>query len=611
MRTSIATVCLSGTLDEKLAACAAAGFDGVEIFEPDLVVSPHTPAQIRRRCTDLGLTIDLYQPFRDIEGTEPEVFRDSLRRFRAKTGLMRELGADTVLVCSNVATATIGDEDLLVEQLHELAEVAQAEGVKVAYEALAWGRFVSTYDHAWRLVERADHPALGTCLDSFHILSRGSDPAGIEDIPGEKIFFLQLADAPALHMDVLSWSRHHRLFPGQGAWDMPGFLAHVMRAGYTGPVSLEIFNDTFRQADVERTAVDARRSLRWLEERTASLVENPPQRLVTLPRVTDPTGLNFAEIKAGDAAPVEGLLRSLGFVDHGHHRTKPVTLWTQGAARVVVNGQDAEGVEPTVAALGFTVEDPIVAMSRASQLGTAAVPRATHADEEVLQGVVAPDGLEVFFCRERPDGTSAWMSEFESRPSADDGIGITHVDHVNLAEPWQHYDEAVLFLASVLSLDPQPSLDVASPVGLVRSQSVRSTDGAVRLALNVAPPIAAESAHGCVLRAQHVAFACDDIVSVARACRERGLAPLPVPDNYYADLAARFDLPAERLAELRDLHLLYDRVGDGEFLHFYTRTVGEVFLEVVERREGYDGYGAPNAPVRHAIQFADLDEENR
>ena len=46
MRTSIATVCLSGTLAEKLHACAEAGFDGVEIFEPDLI---GVPGRARRR----------------------------------------------------------------------------------------------------------------------------------------------------------------------------------------------------------------------------------------------------------------------------------------------------------------------------------------------------------------------------------------------------------------------------------------------------------------------------------------------------------------------------------------------------------------------------------
>ena len=78
---------------------------------------------------------------------------------------------------------------------------------------------------------------------------------------------------------------------------------------------------------------------------------------------------------------------------------------------------------------------------------------------------------------------------------------------------------------------------------------------------------------------------------------------LAIPDNYYDDLDARFDLDPGLLATLRSLGLLYDRDAEGEFLHFYTATVGRVFFEVVERRGGYDGYGAANAPVRLAAQM--------
>ena len=283
MRTSIATVCLSGTLTDKLHAAADAGFDGVEIFEPDLVASQASPEEVVALAARLGLTLDLYQPFRDAEGVTEAEFEGVLRRARAKFALMQRLGIGTMLVCSNVATATIDDDDVSASQLRRLGEEAAAHGVRIAYEALAWGRFVDDYRRAWRIVELADHEAVGTCLDSFHILSRGHDPAAIEEIPGSKIFFLQLADAPLLTMDVLSWSRHHRLFPGEGGFDLGAFLGHVLRAGYDGPLSLEVFNDIFRQTDVARTALQARRSLIWLEDLVASAsawdsAPDPPTR---------------------------------------------------------------------------------------------------------------------------------------------------------------------------------------------------------------------------------------------------------------------------------------------------------------------------------------------
>ncbi|MER6940369.1 hypothetical protein ABT284_21730, partial [Nocardioides sp. NPDC000441] len=80
------------------------------------------------------------------------------------------------------------------------------------------------------------------------------------------------------------------------------------------------------------------------------------------------------------------------------------------------------------------------------------------------------------------------------------------------------------------------------------------------------------------------------------------LQPIRLPGNYYDDLVARFGLPDDLVATLRDLDLLYDRDADGEYLHCYTETVGEVFFELVERRDRYDGYGAGNAPVRLVSQ---------
>src|SRR6185295_20046214 len=127
---------------------------------------------------------------------------------------------------------------------------------------------VNRYEHAWSIVKAADHPHLGVVIDSFHILSLGDEPEGIAAIPGEKIFFLQLADAPRLRMDVLHWSRHYRCFPGQGGFDLAHLLAEVLRAGYEGPLSLEVFNDVFRRANPDRMAVDAMRSLLLLEEAT-------------------------------------------------------------------------------------------------------------------------------------------------------------------------------------------------------------------------------------------------------------------------------------------------------------------------------------------------------
>ncbi|KTS55217.1 4-hydroxyphenylpyruvate dioxygenase, partial [Microbacterium testaceum] len=392
MRTSIATVCISGTLADKLHACADAGFDGVEIFEPDLLAAPESPEEIAALAGRLGLSLDLYQPMRDVEGVDEEAFAAVLRRADAKFRLMQRLGMDLVLCCSNVATATVDDDDVSADQLRRLGDLAAGYGIRIAFEALAWGRFVDDYRRAWRIVERADHPAVGVCLDSFHILSRGHDLAEIADIPSEKIFFVQLADAPRLSMDVLSWSRHHRLFPGEGDFDLADFTARIVRAGYTGPWSLEVFNDTFRQTDARRTARHARRSLRWLEDAVSRTLPDAPPDLEMLPDSAAPSGIDFIEVKAEDTSAIEELLAQLGFTSRGRHRTKPVTLWTAGEARVILNEQHARGWDPRLAAIGLEVDDAEAVDLRMSELGVPRAYRRTYATEERLDGAVAPDG---------------------------------------------------------------------------------------------------------------------------------------------------------------------------------------------------------------------------
>src|SRR5699024_1089141 len=193
MKTSIATVCLSGTLEEKMQACAAAGFDGIEIFEADLVVSPPSPAEIRALAQRLELRLDLYQPFRDLEGVTEELFEKNLHRLEAKFQLMQQLGMNMILVPSNVGTATVEDDPGLGGSCRRAAELGRRDGVCIACEAWAWGPYANTCWHCWQLVHAADLPDLGVCLDSFHILSRGDDPSRIPDIPAEKIYFVQLA----------------------------------------------------------------------------------------------------------------------------------------------------------------------------------------------------------------------------------------------------------------------------------------------------------------------------------------------------------------------------------------------------------------------------------
>jgi 4-hydroxyphenylpyruvate dioxygenase len=220
--------------------------------------------------------------------------------------------------------------------------------------------------------------------------------------------------------------------------------------------------------------------------------------------------------------------------------------------------------------------------------------------EADLAAVAAPDETAVFFCRSDAADAESWLADFA--PLQADGVDgaamVTGIDHLALSQPFDFFDEAALFYRAILGLDLHDNRELASPDGLVRSRAVSNLAGSVRLALNV--PLLAG---GDVAGPQHIALATDDALGAARRLRDDGVELLGISANYYADLAARIELEPALLRTMSELGVLYDRDEHGELLHFYTAMVGSrLFVEVVERRGAYDGYGAANAPVRMAAQ---------
>ncbi len=619
MRRSIATVCISGTLEEKLESIARARFDAVEIFENDLIYSRLSPREIRQRCSDLGLGIDLYQPFRDLDGVDDARFRRNLDRAERKFDVMAELGAPLLLVCSNVSPNTICDDELMASQLHTLAERAAARGLRIAYEALAWGHHVHRYEHSWEIVKRADHPHLGVCLDSFHILSRGGDPAGIEQIPAEKLFFLQMSDAPRMLMDVLQWSRHYRCFPGQGTFDLVGFLEHVLKAGYAGPLSLEVFNDVFRAAPNRRITQDAFASLLYLEEQVRARLE---AQVATDPAVAALTerielfnppappqvrGLSFIEFAVDDASG-KGLgkaLEALGFDHSGTHRTKNVELYQQGDVRFVLNNEPGSFASdyfqrrgPSICALGLATDDGQRAVNRGVAFHVPRYEGRIGPNESIIPALRAVDDSVIYFVSQALDDKGFLETDFVVDPARQgrSRASIQSVDHIAQGYPIEQFDTGVLFNRLVLGLTPQDNHELAGPNGLVRSLAMISPDHSLRIALNVSGAPQGGGVH-------HIALASSDIFATAELLAKKGVALLDVPGNYYEDLPARFDLDDALLQRMRRLGVLYDRNDDGEFFHFYTQTfVDRFFFEIVQRRDGYAGFGAANAPVRMTAQ---------
>lgn len=623
MRRSIATVSLSGTLPEKLEAISVARFDGVEIFENDLTFFPGNPRQVASMAADLGLAVDLFQPFRDLEGVDDATFARNLDRAERKFDLMADLGAPLMLVCSNVSPEAIDDDERASAQLRALAERAAKRGLKIGFEALSWGTRVKTFDHAWRLVEKADHPHLGLIVDSFHTLALPDDWSGLKDLPGERIFFVQLADAPRLGMNALTLSRHFRNLPGQGDFDVAAFLRAVIAAGYSGPISLEIFNDDLRQAAPRSTARDAMRSLLWLEEKARRGLEAEAgagvrtRRRVELfdpPPAPEFDGFGFVEfaVDHGARTALEAWLAPFGFARLGRHRSKDVDLWGQGDVRFVVNSERDSVAQayylmhgPSVCALAFDTDDPHAALARAESFGAGRFEGRVGSGELAIPAIRNQDGSLVYFTSRDADGRPAFERDFVLDGAPVTGIGLKRIDHVAEALPEGGLDSWVLFHRAVFGLEPETTFILPDPYGLMRSRAMSNGSRRIRMPLNISDGRRTATARSVSTYSgagvHHIAFETDDVWAAAKALKAAGAPVLSIAPNYYADIAARFGLDDGLVDEMRRHGILYDRVGTTEFFHLYSTPFQDrFFFEVVQRKGGYDLYGAANAPARMA-----------
>jgi 4-hydroxyphenylpyruvate dioxygenase len=616
LQTCIATVSLSGGLAEKLQAIAAAGFDAVEIFEADLLSFHGTPRDVANMVGDLGLKILAFQPFRDFEGMpEPQRTR-ALARAERKFDLVQELGCDHLFVCSNVSPESLAGLDRAAADFHELGDRAARRGMRIGFEALAWGRHIHDYRDAWEIVRRADHPAIGLVLDSFHIFSRRTDLKPIRSIPADKIFLVQLSDAPMLDMDVMQWSRHFRGFPGQGDFQLTDFMEVVSDSGYGGPLSLEAFNDEFRAGSPRSVAVDGYRSIVNLLDQMRGRSERLANTLPRMPARSTCRGVEFIEFAVGAqaAGDLERLLTGLGFRKVGRHKSKAVTRWSQGGINLVLNA-DQDGFAhsyqvthgPSVCAICLRVDDAAATLDRAEALKDVPFRQPVGPGELEVPAVRGLGGSLIYFVDRKSDLARIWSVDFDAvAPETDEDAGLTAVDHISQSMYYEEMLTWLLFYTSLLDVTKTPQQDVTDPGGIVKSQVLRTNDGVLRIVLN-----GSQSQQTLSSRflseffgsgVQHIAFATHDIVKAVQRLRANGVDMLPIPENYYDDLEARTDLPPERLDLLRKHNVLYDKDESGEYLQAYTLNFqNRFFFEIVERR-GYAGYGAINAPIRLGAQ---------
>jgi sugar phosphate isomerase/epimerase len=280
------TISLAGPLEAKLRAIRAAGFSQVMLSARDVVGHPDGLDAAVKAVRTSGLRGTGFQVLRDFEGLSGRLHDYKVDIAKSMIEMCTALGCKVLLACSSTSPHASANPADLARDLRKLAMLALPHGIRVAYEALSWGRNVNRLMQAWDIVVQADSANLGLGLDSFHIFAAKDSLDDLDLLDPARIYLVQLSDfmwreTPTFE-ERMNTARTFRVFPGEGVHssELARLVMALDRLGYRGDYSFEVFNDDYQQLPLPAVAERARRAAVWLAEdvlrRSVPLPGRPP-----------------------------------------------------------------------------------------------------------------------------------------------------------------------------------------------------------------------------------------------------------------------------------------------------------------------------------------------
>ena len=266
------TITLAGPLEAKLRAIREAGFGQVMLSARDVVGHPDGLDAAVKAVRGSGLRGTGFQVLRDFEGLSGTLHDYKVDIAKSMIEMCAALGCKVLLACSSTSKHAATDTATLARDLRKLATLAVPHGIRIAYEALSWGRTVNRFTQAWEVVCEADSPNLGIALDAFHIFAAQDALEDLDLLDPARIFLVQLSDfmwqeTPTFE-ERMTTARTFRVFPGEGVHSegLAQLVVALDRLGYRGDYSFEVFNDDYQQLPLPLVAERARRAAVWLAE---------------------------------------------------------------------------------------------------------------------------------------------------------------------------------------------------------------------------------------------------------------------------------------------------------------------------------------------------------
>jgi 4-hydroxyphenylpyruvate dioxygenase len=346
----------------------------------------------------------------------------------------------------------------------------------------------------------------------------------------------------------------------------------------------------------------------------------------TLPTALNPMGTDgfeFVEYTAPDPNLLRSLFERLGFPVVAQHRSKNVTLHSQGDINFVINAEVgsfgqrfAQAHGPSVCAMAFRVRDAAAAFERAIQLGAEPHRSQVGPMELNIPAIVGIGGSLIYFV-DRYGDRSIYDVDFKpvnAQPMASAGLRqidhLTHNVHRGNMDQWCEFYERLFNFREIRYFDIE-----GKKTGLF-SRALCSPCGKIRIPINESQDDKSQIEE--YLREyrgegiQHIALATEDIFHTVDVLRGRGVAFQDTPDTYYEGIDARVTGHREKIDELRRRRILIDGNGatdEGVLLQIFTANViGPIFFEMIQRK-GNQGFGEGN--FKALFESIELDQIRR
>jgi sugar phosphate isomerase/epimerase len=239
---------------ERCEQAAKAGFAGIGLWHSDVSHQLETTSlkDMRRvyddaglRCFEAEFLADFWVP----RGEPARAESDRLRKQLFETAA----AFDAHHIKVGNIPETPCELDRLIEEYAALCdEAAQHTSAKVAYEIIPFDPNVHTLEDGIKLVTGAGRANGGLAIDTWHMGKLRIPPEALESIPGEYLAWVELSDGPVEFMDdPLDEVINHRRCPGEGDFDIPGYIEACRAIGYDGPWGVEILSAELRALPIE------------------------------------------------------------------------------------------------------------------------------------------------------------------------------------------------------------------------------------------------------------------------------------------------------------------------------------------------------------------------